>query len=137
MKRMKELLENQGGFTLIELMIALVVISVVIVGFIGANVLAQRNNEDMHERTTAVQDANRAIEQMRNISRTGTFPANVVAVYPNNSTLTGFDSLPNEEVTASYANATANPLDVTITVTWLSYSQRASEEVIRTYITQR
>jgi type II secretory pathway pseudopilin PulG len=118
-------------------MIALGVVSLVIVGFVGANIMAQRNNEEMHERTLAIQDANRAIEQMRNASRDTAFPANVVTAYPNNSTLTGFDNLTDEMITVSYANTTANPLDVTVTVTWSSYPQRDNEEVIRTYITQR
>lgn len=130
-------LSGRKAFTLIELMIALVVVSVVIVGFVGANIMAQRNNEEMHERTIAIQDANRAIEQMRNVSRTGTFPGNVVTAYPDNSTLTEFDNLKDEVLTVSYANVAANPLDVTVTATWSSYPQRNNEEVIRTYVTQR
>lgn len=137
MEGMEKPLGGQVGFTLVELMIALVVISIVIAGFIGADILAQRNNEEIHERIIAVQDANRIIEQMRNISRTGTFPGNVVSQYPDQNAVGGFDHLNNEQITVSYADAAGNPLDVTVQVTWLSYSQRAHEEVIRTYITQR
>lgn len=130
-------LHGQAGFTLIELMIALVVLTVVIVGYIGTNILAQRNTEEMHERTLAIQDANRVIEQMRNISRTGTFPGNVVTAYPNNGTPAGFQNLDQEAITVSYVSPTANPLDVTITVAWRSYTQHQVSETIRTYITQR
>jgi len=137
MKDTRKHLEERAGFTLIELMIALAVISIVIVGFIGANVVAQRNNEEMHERTTAIQDANRAIEQIRDASRAGTFPTNVTTPYPQNSQITGFNNLTNEQVTVTYASTTANPLDVTVTVAWLSYAQRQSTELVRTYITQR
>jgi type II secretory pathway pseudopilin PulG len=122
---------------MIELMIALVVISIVSVGFIGANILAQKNNEEMHERTIAIQDANRAIEQIRNVSRIGTFPANVVTAYPHNGTLTGFNDLTAETVRVAYVSATANPLDATVTVSWTSYPQRNNEITIQTYITQR
>jgi len=66
---------GERAFTLVELMIAFVIVSVVIVGYVGANVMAQRNTEEMHERTIAIQDANRVIEQMRDTSRTGGFPA--------------------------------------------------------------
>ena len=130
-------LHRKAGFTLIELMIALVVVTVVIVSYIGANILAQRNTEEMHERTLAIQDANRVIEQMRNISRTGTFPGNVLTAYPNNSTPSRFRNLDQEAITISYVSPTANPLDVTITVAWLSYAKRQASETIRTYITQR
>ncbi len=137
MKNVKAPLDEPSGFTLIELMIALVVVSVLIAGFVGANVMAQHNNEEMHERTLAIQDANRAIEQIRNVSRTGTFPSNVVTAYPDTGELEGFDNLTSETITVSYASTTANPLDVTVTIAWVSYPQRDNEEVIRTYITQR
>jgi len=137
MKSMKKPLGAQAGFTFVELMIALVVITLVIAGYVGANMKAQQNTEAMHERTLAIQDANRAIEQMRNSSRTGTFPANVVADYPNGGTPEGFSSLADEVVTVSYESPAANPLDVTITVTWTSYVGREESETVRTYITQR
>lgn len=147
---MKKPVRSRTGFTLIELMIALFIISVVIVSYVGANITAQRNSEEMHERTIAIQDANRAIEQIRDIAKPDTtFPDNVVAQYPNNTILpkvkTGgltdeeiFNNLTDEEVKVSYESATtANPLEIKVTVTWSSYPQRDNEEVVRAYITQR
>ncbi|MBU9889044.1 MAG: type II secretion system GspH family protein, partial [Candidatus Omnitrophica bacterium] len=129
--------KRQGGFTLTELMIALLVASLVLAGYIGANIQAQRNNEDLHERTLALQDANRVIEQMRNASRTGDFPHNVVTAFPENAPVEGYESLQNETVTVAYANSSANPLTATITVTWTSYTGRDSAEQMTVYITQR
>ena len=120
-----------------EIMIALFVISLVLGGYIGGNILAQRNSEEMHERTVAIQNANQVIEQMRTASNTGTFPANVVTAFPQNSNPAGFNNLTNEVVTVSYARTTANPLRVTVTVTWRSYTGRPSTETVQTYITQR
>jgi prepilin-type N-terminal cleavage/methylation domain-containing protein len=129
---------GQAGFTFVELMIALVVVTLVIGGYIGANVKAQQSAEAMHERTLAIQDANRVIELMRNVSRTGTFPGNVVSAYPDGSTSAGVAGLTNEVITVSYnGDSSANPLDVTITVTWSSYTQREHTETVQTYITQR
>jgi len=51
--------------------------------------------------------------------------------------LAGFNDLPNETVTVSYANQGADPLNVTITVTWLSYSRHNNQEVVQALITQR
>jgi prepilin-type N-terminal cleavage/methylation domain-containing protein len=129
--------KGQSGFTLMELMIALVVTTLVIGGYVGANMKAQQTAEAMHERTLAIQDGNRAIEEMRDASRTGTFPDNVVMAYPNNGTPSGFNNLTDEVVTVSYASTTANPLDVTVTVAWTSYVGREETEAVRTYITQR
>lgn len=131
-------MERQSGFTFIELMIALVVITLVIGGYVGANIMAQRNTEEMHERTVAIQDANRVIEQMRDVSKTGTFPANVVAAYPHNGQVAGISNLPDEVLTVTYTGAvTDNPLIATITVTWTSYPVRICTETVQTYITQR
>jgi len=138
------------GFTLIELMIALVVVSVVIVGYVGANIMAQRNTEDMHERTVAIQDANRLIERMRSAGRDAvSFPADLVAEFPqypdpitefNEASQTEkpvFNNLTNEKTTVAYDNPGENPLDATITITWKCYTGRACSEAVRAYITQR
>lgn len=125
------------GFTLIELMVALVVASVAIGGYVAANILAQRNAEDMFERTVALQDANRVIEQLRSTSRSGAFPENVIARYPHNNSINGINHLANEQITVTYASTTANPLAVTVTVTWFSYTGRTNSEAVQTYITQR
>lgn len=137
MKNMKRLPRRPAGFTLIELMIALVVLTLVIAGYVGANVAAQRNAEEMHERTIAIQNANQVIEQMRTLSNTKPFPASVVNVYPDQGHPEGFNDLPNEIITVSYTDTTENPLKVTITVGWLSYGGRQCTETAETYITQR
>lgn len=147
---MKNSCKKQTGFTLIELMIAVMVVSVVIVGYVGANVMVQRNTEEMHERTIAIQDANRLIEQMRSYSRDVTsFPGKLVEHYPESpaeisetNEETGhqepiFSNLTNEQTTVEYDDPGKNPLDATVTITWTSYAGRTCSEAVRTYITQR
>ncbi len=128
---------KQQGFTLIELMIALAVTALAIVGYIGANLIVQQNSEALFEKTLALQDASRVIEQMRNAAQTGQFPNNVTGVFPNGAQVTGFNNLTNEQVIVTYASSTANPLDATVTVTWLSNGRRATTTALRTFITQR
>jgi len=151
-------IRDQRGFTVIEIMIALLVTTLVIVGSIGGNIFAQRNSEEMHERTIAIKNANRLIEMMRYESRTGTFPANVVTRFPdpdllgiipqfNDGITDETPNLSNKTIGVSYcrgtispcpaADTTANPLDVTVTVSWRSYTGVSRSETIRTYITQR
>ncbi|MFH1799692.1 MAG: prepilin-type N-terminal cleavage/methylation domain-containing protein [Candidatus Omnitrophota bacterium] len=131
--------KNKAGFTIIELMIALLVLTLMIGSYVGANVKAQQNTEEMNERTVALQDANRVIERMRDTSNAESlsFPSGTVAVYPNDGTIEGFNNLTDEVVTVSYADESANPLDVTVTVTWTSYTGREHTETVKTHITQR
>ena len=136
-KHQKSHLKTPRGFTIVEVMIALFIASVTFGGYVAGNILTQRITEEMNERTLAIQDANRAIEQIRNVSRTGTFPQNVIAAYPNGGTIIGSNNLANEDIRISYENTSANPLKVTITVTWQSYTQRLSSTAITTYVTQR
>jgi prepilin-type N-terminal cleavage/methylation domain-containing protein len=139
MGNIKESLKSQTGFTIIELMIALFVLSLLVVGYIGANVMAQRNTEDMNERTVAIQDANRVIEQIRDASNTEgwDFPADTVAAYPDGASVGGFEHLSDEVVTVSYDDPNGDPLHVAIAVTWTSYTGRVHTETVETYITQR
>ena len=125
------------GFTIIELMISVFVVTLAIVGFVGANVMAQRNAEEMHERTIALQNANRVLEEMRSATKVTGFPQNVTNGFPQNGFVSGFTDLTNEQVQVSYVNPTADPLDVQVTVSWLSYAHRQQSETVRTYITQR
>lgn len=149
-------LELNRGFTIVEIMISLLVTTLVIVSYVGANVSAQKNSETMHERTVAIQNANRVIEMMRETSKTGTFPSNVVTAFPDpDPTLKvpqlNSDSdeslLTDQSISVSYcreerspcltADTAAKPLDVSVTVTWLSYTGRENSETVRTYIMQR
>ena len=128
---------NAKGFTMIELVIAMFVAALAIVTYIGGNIAIQRHAESLHERTVALQDANRVIELIRNVAQSGTFPANILTAFPDNGTVAGFTALTNEQVTVSYANTIARPLDVTVTVTWTSYTRRQSTAALRTFIMQR
>jgi hypothetical protein len=74
---------------------------------------------------------------MRNVAATGVFPGNVVAAFPNNAAVVGFGNLINETLVVNYAAVGADPLDVTVTVTWLKNGQRNTTRTLRTWITQR
>ncbi len=131
------MLRNEKGFTLVELMITAFVVVTIIVGFLGSATALQAANQAAFERSIALQDANQVIELLRNTAATGTFPGNVTAAYPNNSTVSGFTSLTNESVRVTYTSATANPLDVTVTVSYSENGTRNMSTSLRTFITQR
>ena len=129
--------KNEKGFTFIELAIAMFVVALVILGFMGANTGIQKASEAAYQRTVALQDANRVIELIRNVAVGGQFPANVTAVYPNRSQVAGFTNLPGERVIVNYVNPAADPLDVTVTISWVENGIRNVNTALRTYVTQR
>jgi len=130
-------LDNEKGFTLIELMIAMVVTVLALVGYIGATTNIQQTGEAAFERSVAIQDANRVVEQMRNAAATGNFPGNVLGAFPNNGVVAGFNNLTAEQVTVTYTNAGADPLDAFVTVAWNENGRRATTATLRTFVTQR
>ncbi|HOE68386.1 MAG TPA: prepilin-type N-terminal cleavage/methylation domain-containing protein [Candidatus Omnitrophota bacterium] len=125
------------GFTLIEVMVALFVTTIAIAGYVGSNIATQRQAAELHERTIAVQEAQRVIEQMRDKARTNNFPGDVVAAFPDGGTVAGMNALPDERVQVDYVNPAATPLDTTVTVTWQSYTSRRQTAALRAYIAKR
>lgn len=116
-------------------MITMVVVAVVVLGFMSSATGVQHQGQAAYQRAIALQDANQVIEQMRNAAASGTFPANVTGSF--NGTVSGYSSLPSEAVSVAYVSATANPLDTTVTVSYLENGRRTTSASIRTYITQR
>jgi len=135
----KRKLNAQGGFTFIELMIAMVIASLTILFFVTTQNTLQVNAEMAYEKKVAAEDAHRFISQMRLTAKTGTFPSNLVTAYGAGA-ITGYTSLPTsaaETMALSYVSTTADPLDVTVTVSWTGYNRRATTQTMRTLITQR
>lgn len=130
-------LADQRGFTLVELMITLAVVVLALGGYVAANTAINQRTQEIFEQSTAIQDANSVIERMRNSSTGGQFPASVTGVFPNNTPVQGFTALPNEQVTVLYADPAADPLDVTVRVSWRSRGVRQAATDLRTFITRR
>ena len=131
------LVEKEEGFTLVEALITILVVGLALLASLVATTAIQRTSESAHERAVAIQDANRAIEQMRNTAKNGSFPSVVTAAYPENTAVAGFTNLTSEGVNVTYVSATADPLDATVTVTWTDNTNRSATASLRTLITQR
>lgn len=160
----RKALQKEEGFTLIEIMITMVVVVLALCGVLFANTAVQNAHMSAFERSIAVQEAHQVIEQMRNTANTtaGTFPGTVTSAYANNTARSGFtrltancgdnatpasscnwpfsftsDSTSNEQVVVTYANQSANPLDVTVTVVWKERGVRQESRALRALITKR
>lgn len=122
------------GFTLIELMIALAIVLPVLLGSVGLNVYVFRAAETSRRGIVALQDAHTMIERIRNTSENGL--SQVTSTYPSGSTVSGFSNLPSEQVTVTYPNANADPLAITVTVTWAD-RQGTMTRTLATQVTRR
>ncbi len=130
-------MNSQRGFTLIEVLISMAVMCVVLIGVLLSNTVIHQSSEAAFERTRAMQDANRVIEQLRNAAQAAEdFPADVVTQYPDGA-LDGFSSLPEQEVEIDYADSSADPLDARVEVTWKANGRRDASVTLRTLLTQR
>jgi prepilin-type N-terminal cleavage/methylation domain-containing protein len=128
----------QGGFSLIEVVTAMAILVAVIIGCLSANLHLKKAGETSHERTVALQDANRVCEKLRiKAAAVSNFPADVISQYPNNQPVEGFTSLPNQTVLLDYADTNADPLDAVVTVSWTSSQGRSETVRVRSFITKR
>lgn len=121
--------------TFIEVLIAMCIVVPVILILVSANVSLMRMADDAKETMIALQDANSAIEQIRNVSESGL--STVTATYSNGSTISGYSNLTNELVTVIYPSASDDPLDIMVTVTWQNRWGRNRTKSLNTKVTER
>lgn len=129
------------GFTLIGVLIAVVLLGLGILGALGANLSIQQWSEGTWERSLAVQDAGRVIEEMRNTANQSLLNqfqpevinrANTVA-----ATIRSLPAVAGEQINVTFANPAGDPLDATVTVNWLERGTRSKSAALRTFITKR
>lgn len=123
------------GFTLFEVLIALAVFLIGLGVLSGVFLNVAHLNESSRNLSQALADAQTVLEAMRDTSTTGlgTVAATDWAAWALNNGLT---SLPNETVTVSYADPTADPLEVAVQIDWVERVGPRSATV-DTLMTQR
>lgn len=96
-------MQNQKGFTLIEVMITVAVVSISMIGLLYANTKIQHSAQSAFQRSVAMQEAHRVMEEIRLFANTPSscsdFPtcvsdSSVAGSFPHNTARTGFTSLP-------------------------------------------
>ncbi|MBI4549473.1 MAG: prepilin-type N-terminal cleavage/methylation domain-containing protein [Candidatus Omnitrophica bacterium] len=127
--------QNQRGFTFVELLVAIAIVIPVLMGMIGVNLYTFRVGETSRSVMTAMQDGHSVIESIRNVANNQGLNA-VAANFPSGQAVAGFANLTNEQIIVTYPNAAQDPLQITVTVTWLD-RQRAMSRSLVTQVTRR
>jgi prepilin-type N-terminal cleavage/methylation domain-containing protein len=138
-------LQSENGLTLIETMITMAVVAIVLLGIMIGNTVIQQASTAAFERTRAVQAAHQVVESIRKTAQSGTFPANVLAEYPDGQEVEGITSYENNaRVVVSYTDtngeaglANDSYLNVNVNVTWLENGRRAASTDLKALVTQR
>jgi type IV pilus assembly protein PilV len=126
--RSKPTVKSKEGFTLIEIMIALVVLSIGLIALAGLQISAMRGNTLSKRMTTAVSIANARIEQIKNMPYANIQSESSTQVTESNMTFT-------RQVTVSNDIPVANTKTVNVTVTWKN-GAKSYTVPISTVITQ-
>jgi type IV pilus assembly protein PilV len=126
--RSKPTVKSKEGFTLIEIMIALVVLSIGLIALAGLQMSAIRGNTLSKRMTTAVSIANARIEQIKNMPYANIQSESSTQVTESNMTFT-------RQVTVSNDIPVADTKTVNVTVTWKN-GAKSHTVPISTVITQ-
>ncbi len=127
---------GERGFSLLEVLITLVIGLIAFFGVLAVNNITQKSSHSSFETIIAMQDAHRVIERIRETATYEFFPDNVTNAFPSGQAVPGLDNLEGELVTVYYP-AAADPLNVSVTVSWLGPDNRNFSYVLNSLITQR
>ena len=127
------------GFTLVEVMIAIAMFACTAVAYVAFYVTTAQMSESSRNLTQATNDVRAALEMMRNTAQSGGL-AGVTTTYRDGNpiVLPGVVwSLPAEAIRPTYTAPAADPLPVTVQVSWTEAGGRARTTTINTLMTSR
>jgi type IV pilus assembly protein PilV len=105
------LIRNEDGFTLVELMITLVILSIGLVALAGLQISAIKGNTFSKRMTAAVSIANQKLEQLKDTAYANIVSESSTQVTQSNMTF-------YRQVTVTNNTPLANTKTVNVTVTW-------------------
>ena len=124
-----------GGFTLIELMMAVMIFTIAVVSLMGVYMAIAQLNESNRNLTRAVADTRIVLEAIRQTS-SGGLSAVTGTNWTTWASANGLTALQNESTTVTYVDSAADPLSVTVQINW-SERGRARSTLINTLVTRR
>ena len=130
---------DNAGLTLLELTIA-VAIFVIILGTAAQALISFHFAQDMQQqRGAAAHNMRSVLSSMRNArdANPDSFPEAITTQWPDGVTLANEGTELGEAIMVAYTDATANPLEVTITSSWSDMRGRAMSLSLSTVLTNR
>lgn len=124
-----------NGFTLLELMISAAILVVTLVALLATYISLAALIESSRNTTTAINDANRVIEQMRNSAATS-FLTMTSSNWTSWAAANGAGTLTSEQVAFSFNCTSCDLTMATVNVSW-SERNRTRSEVVTTLIANR
>ncbi|MBU1043758.1 MAG: prepilin-type N-terminal cleavage/methylation domain-containing protein [Candidatus Omnitrophica bacterium] len=142
MFKKKKINLDANGFTLIEIMISITLLTVVLLGLISGYMNCLRLNEMSKSTTVATEDARRVLEQMR--SDAITTLSDITSVdWTAWAGANGLNSLGSEQIAVGYIDRDGtgdalddDPLEVAIVVSWQD-GERLRNLILSSLITVR
>lgn len=123
------------GFTLIEVVVSMFVLSVAILALLGTFLSGLTLVESSRNRSTAAADARAVFEEMRRLANTG-LPQATGQNWTTWGRNAGLTTLPNEQITVTFRNPNADPVEATVTVNWQE-KERARADQFTEMVTRR
>ena len=130
---------SDQGFTLLELTIAVAVFMIVLGATAQALVSYYVTLDVQNQRFVASRNCTAVLSAMRNTrdANPDNFPGAVTAAWPDGAEVPALASLPREQITVTYTNPSANPLDVLVRSTWVDLRGRTLTMSVSTILTDR
>ena len=112
-----KLRKKNKGFTLIEIMIAMGILALVLLGLMSATLRAFRLTQETDNKIQAINALQTVLNQVKAAkSLPGDFPGNVTGAFPAGEFTPDEEVMPNQTITIAYEDALANPLVVTVEI---------------------
>jgi len=114
-------MKNRRGFTLSELMIAVLILVIAIAALLATYVTCLFMNEANNNLVTAVNDVQYVLEEIKSLAY-----ANIEGYVPVQAQVTHLRPEQNEVIQVSHTHPRANIIEVTVTATWQERNGRQS-----------
>ncbi len=118
---------KSAGQTLVELLVTIFVLGIVTTGVLVVLTNARAAQQYARDATVAVAHGEYVLEEMRKVATLAEITNGQWTQWAVNN---GLNTLPQENVSVTYTDEEADPLEVTVNVSWVRSSRNYSSELL-------